>query len=108
MTQPRQRLQDAHIMERIADDYLADYRYAAALGWMHWSGYKWEEVPAVDVVNAVRVGVEALAGADEEHMRRIAGLLSAGRITGITNLARGYLLVKDSEFDAHPRSAQYA
>jgi P4 family phage/plasmid primase-like protien len=106
--QPQQRLQDAHIMERIADDYLADYRYTAGLGWMHWNEHKWEEAPHPDVVNAVRVGLiefqrnELLAGASDERARSIAGLLSAGRINGITNLAKGYLLVRDSDFDAHP------
>lgn len=106
-TRTQQRLEDAFIGERIADDYLkGQFLYSAGLGWMRFDGRRWEAVPEPIVGEVVRLGViefqrqEALAGADDERRRRIAALLSAAKLRAILWVARGYLTVQDREFDA--------
>ena len=104
-----QRLEDAHIGRRIADDYLAcRFLHSGAFGWMTFDGRRWKRVTETVVGEVVRRGViefhrmEAQAGADAERLKRISGLLSANKLRAIIWVARGYLSVVDEDFDAHP------
>ena len=80
----------------------------ADLGWMEYDGKRWASVAEPVVGEAVRLGVldfynvEAKAGATAERLKAISGLFSAGRIFAIVRIAKGYLMLKTAEFDAHP------
>jgi P4 family phage/plasmid primase-like protien len=104
-----QRLEDAHIGQRIADDYLAGrFLHSGAFGWMRFDERRWKPVEEAIVGEVIRRGVidfhrtEAQSGADAERLRKISGLLSAHRLKAILWVAKGYLSVEDEEFDAHP------
>ena len=104
----QQPLEDAHIVEHIADHYLANFRYSGGLGWMRYDGCKWGPVPHSEVVNEVRVGLvefqyaQGLGGANHDYLTKVSRLLSVARIKGIAELAKGYLLVADDAFDQCP------
>jgi putative DNA primase/helicase len=74
---------------------------------MRFDGRRWEAVPESIVGEAVRRGVidfqhqEGLNGADSQRMQRIAGLLSAAKLRAVVWVCRGYLSVKDKDFDSH-------
>jgi P4 family phage/plasmid primase-like protien len=104
-----QRLEDAHIGQRIADDCLTDrFLYSAAFGWMRYDGRRWKPVDDTMVGEVVRQGLiefhrnEAQAGADADRLKRISGLLSAHKLKAILWVAKCYLSVEDADFDAHP------
>ena len=104
-----QRLEDAHIGVRIADDHLAGrFLHSGAFGWMKFDGRRWKPVEDALVGEVIRQGViefhrtEARAGADADRLKKISGLLSAHRLKSILWVAKGYLSVEDDEFDAHP------
>lgn len=104
-----QRLDDAHIGERIADDYLeGNYLHTRGRGWMRFDGRRWERVDGDIVFEEIRQGVldfhrqEALARADVDRLKQISALFSAHRMRALLAVAKGYLAVDDGEFDAHP------
>ena len=100
---------DAHIGEHIADTYLkARFLITKGLGWMEYDGKRWVSVAEPVIGEAVRLGVldlyaaEMQAGATTERLKAISSLFSASRIFAIVRIAKGYLWVRDEEFDAHP------
>ena len=104
-----QRLDDAHIGERIADDYLAGkFLHSAGLGWLMFDGRRWQRVGEPVVGEQVRLGVldfysrEVKAQAEAERLKQISSLFSANRLRAILWIIKGYLAVNDDEFDAHP------
>jgi hypothetical protein len=101
-----QRLEDAYIGKRIADDYLADrFLHSGAFGWMKFDGRRWKEVNEAIVAEEVGQGViefycrEARARADADRLKQISGLFSANRMKAILWVAKGYLSLDADEFD---------
>ena len=104
-----QRLEDAHIGKRIADDHLlGKFLYSGAYGWMKFDGRRWKPVAEAIVAELVRHGViefhrmEARAGADAERLKQISRLFNANRLRAILWIARNHLCREDEDFDAHP------
>ena len=102
-------LTDAHIGKHIADTYLkARFLITKGLGWMEYDGKRWVSVAEPVIGEAVRLGVldlyaaEMQAGATTERLKAISSLFSASRIYAMVRIAKGYLWVRDEEFDAHP------
>jgi P4 family phage/plasmid primase-like protien len=104
-----QRLEDAYIGKRIADDYLADrFLHSGVFGWMKFDGRRWQPVEQAVVAEVIRQGViefhraEAQAGANADRLKNISALFSAHRLKAVLWVAKGYLTVDNEEFDAHP------
>lgn len=102
-------LEDAHMVQRIADDWLEGrFCWTSGLGWMRWSGKHWKRTTDKAVSEAIRKYViamhaqEARVGAKAERLKAISGLLSAHRIKALATLACGLLEADDSEFDQRP------
>lgn len=100
---------DSFFVERVVDERLADeYCWSPQLGWMHWNGCVWEMLDAAIVRDEVRQYIaewvagqvtKPTAGVGFEDLIK---LLSKGRISAITDLARGILHVDGAEFDTDP------
>jgi P4 family phage/plasmid primase-like protien len=100
---------DSFFVERVVDERLgAEYCWSPQLGWMHWNGKVWERVDDTLVRNEVREYVaEWVAGQITRPtagvgMEDLIKLLSKGRISAVTDLARGILHVDGTEFDTDP------
>jgi putative DNA primase/helicase len=103
-----QRLEDAHIGERIAEDHLrGKFLHASGFGWMKFDGRRW--APATDAVvsEVIRQALiefnrsEAESRAEPARLQQISRMLSASRIRSLTFIAR-LLLQAEGQFDAHP------
>lgn len=100
---------DSFFVEHVVDERLeAEYCWSPQLGWMHWNGRVWAMVDAAVVRDEVRTYVaewvagqvtKPTAGVGFEDLIK---LLSKGRISAITDLARGILIVDGTEFDTDP------
>ena len=102
-------LEDTHLSQRIADDWLAGrYCWAAGLGWLKWDGRRWRPISDAAIIEVVRkahrryAAHEVSRGADASRMRALSGLLSAGKIRAVVGLARGIVEVESDQFDRHP------
>lgn len=105
----RQRLEDAHIGKRIADEYLSDrFLYAGAFGWMKFDARRWQQVEEPIVAEEIRLAVidihrsEGQAGADVDRLKQLTALLYTARMKAILWVVRSCLCVEGEEFDAHP------
>ncbi|MFF2077093.1 phage/plasmid primase, P4 family [Kitasatospora sp. NPDC058162] len=97
---------DSFFVERVADECLRGrYCWCPQFGWMHWNNRIWERIDAEAVRDEVRQYVaqwiiEQIAqptlGIPHEDIIRLA---SKGRISAITDLASGILLVPGETFD---------
>ena len=103
-----QRLEDAHIGEMIARKHLEGrFLHAVGLGWLKFDGRKWTPVAETQVSEVIRKALidfqkaEAERGADTDRLKRIAGMLSANRIRGITFIAK-LRQTTDRDFDDEP------
>jgi putative DNA primase/helicase len=102
-----QRLEDAHIGERIAAQHLQKFIHTKGLGWLKFDGRRWKPVEETIVAEVVRKALielwetEQERRAETERLKRISGLLSTSRIRAITYVTK---LCKTTEeaFDAHP------
>lgn len=102
---------DSFFVERVVDERLAEeFCWTPQFGWMHWNGKVWQRVDDAVVRNVVREYVaewvagqitRPTAGAGMEDLIK---LLSKGRISAITDLARGVTEIKvdGAEFDRDP------
>lgn len=100
---------DSFFVEHVVDERLeAEYCWSPQLGWMYWNGRVWEMVDAAKVRDEVRQYVaewvagqvtKPTAGVGFEDLIK---LLSKGRISAITDLARGILQVDGEDFDTDP------
>lgn len=103
-----QRLDDAFIGAYLADQYLSDFVYAVGLGWLKFDGRRWATSSSELVGEAIRLAVidfhgrEARAGRDHLRLKRIDGLLSAGKLRALQGIARNRLCRMAHEFDNHP------
>ncbi|MCA1841867.1 MAG: phage/plasmid primase, P4 family [Actinobacteria bacterium] len=101
---------DAILSERVSRRVLQDsYCWSAGLGWMRWTGMKWERTTQHTVIETVRrhmveVITEQLREPDTDWRKRqeLMGLLSKSRLVALVELAKGILQVRDEVFDAHP------
>lgn len=102
---------DSFFVERVVDERLADeFCWTPHFGWMHWNGKVWEQIDETVVRDVVRQYVaewvasqitRPTAGAGMEDLIR---LLSKGRISAITELAKGTPEIKmdGADFDTDP------
>lgn len=102
---------DSFFVERVVDERLsAEFCWTPQFEWMHWNGKVWQRVDDAAVRDVVRQYVaewvagqitRPTAGAGMEDLIK---LLSKGRISAITDLARGVpeIKVDGAEFDRDP------
>ncbi len=103
-------LTDSRLAERVADEALADsFRWAAGLGWLEFTGRRWEDTSEPRVVELVRrylrdLQHEAVSARDRRLVSELNKVQSAGRIRAIMQLARGIdgVLAHAQDFDAEP------
>lgn len=100
---------DSFFVERVVDERLADeYCWSPQLGWMHWNGKVWEQVDAAIVRDEVRQYVAKWVASQVTKptagvgMEDLIKLLSKGRISAVTDLARGILHIDGADFDTDP------
>lgn len=101
-------LTDAMLAEDVASEVFADrICWSGGLGWMRWDGRRWRATEHAAIVEAVRLHFrdmflrEVADKADRARVQALSGLLSRGRITAITELAKGLALVEAGDFDQH-------
>lgn len=105
---------DARMAETVADDVLdGEFVWCKALGWLRWTGRRWEEATDETVGEAVRQYaldrfMDVLARmrtGQVDNTSAIDGwrtMLSSGRLRGVLSLARGIVEHKANQFDADP------
>jgi P4 family phage/plasmid primase-like protien len=100
---------DSFFVERVVDERLgAEYCWSPQFGWMHWNAKVWEPVDDTVVRNEVREYVAAWVAAQITRptagvgMEDLIKLLSKGRISAVTDLAKGIIGVLGSQFDQDP------
>jgi P4 family phage/plasmid primase-like protien len=105
----RNALEDAHLSQRIADDWLTGhYCWAAGLGWMKWDRRRWKHISDAAITEVVRkahrkyAADEVARGADVARIKALAGLLYVSKIRAVVSLARGIVEVESDQFDQHP------
>lgn len=103
------KLDDATISEVFCERYLrGKYLYTSGLGWLQFDGRRWMAVDNERIVEVIRKAVrkfnkeELRSGADADRMKKVAALLSYGKIWRIALLARGIECADADEFDQHP------
>ena len=103
-------LTDSRLAERVTDEALADsFRWAPGLGWLEFTGRRWEDASEPRVVEIVRrylrdLQHEAVSAGDRRLVSELNKVQSAARIRAITLLARGVdgVLAHAQDFDAEP------
>lgn len=103
-------LTDAILAERISHQVLADkYVWSAGLGWMRWTGVRWERSNPQTVIETIRQHLVARVTAqlrepdtDWNKRQELMSLLGKTRITAVTELSKGVVQVRDDMFDARP------
>jgi putative DNA primase/helicase len=102
-----QRLEDALIGERIAEDHLRDFVHAKGFGWLKFDGRRWKPVDETIVCEVVRQALidfhrsEAQSGAEPGRLQQISRMLSANRIRAITYITKLCRTTQET-FDGHP------
>jgi putative DNA primase/helicase len=102
-----QRLEDAHIGERIARDHLQEFVHAKGFGWMKFDERRWKPVEDTIVDEVVRRALidiyrsEAQSGAEPSRLQQISRILSANRIRAIAYITK-LCRTTEETFDAHP------
>ena len=102
------RLDDTHMSVAVAGQLAGRYLWSAGRGWMRSDGRYWEAVAEPVVAETVKQELlafflaEVAAGADDDRIKRVVGLLSAHRIYAILRLTKGVMAVDDSDWDTHP------
>ena len=102
-----QRLEDAHIGERIATDHLQEFVHAKGFGWMKFDGRRWKPVEETIVAEVVRQALidfhrsEAQGGAEPSRLQQISRMLSANRIRAIAYITKLRRTTEET-FDTHP------
>lgn len=108
---------DAFLVEELVSEALeGNYLWTAGLGWMEWTGAVWTMVPEARVLEAVRAWASGrfdavLAEQSADKSKNLGakisgwrGVLSRGRISALTGMARGVqgVYATVDEFDADP------
>lgn len=82
--------------------------YAGGLGWLRWTGKRWEETSRESVTETVRKAVRALYQqyvtevTTAKELAKAKPLLNASKVRAVTELLRGVLEADPETFDAHP------
>ncbi|MCE9515999.1 MAG: hypothetical protein K8R24_08730 [Mycobacterium sp.] len=102
------RLEDGYIGAHIAQCHLkGKFLHQSVFGWMKFDGRRWIPVVETVVAEVIRRALielhraEATGGAEPGRLQQISRMLGAGRIRGITYIAK-LSLATDRTFDAHP------
>ncbi|MDH6122034.1 putative DNA primase/helicase [Kitasatospora sp. GAS204A] len=100
---------DTFFVEQVAEECLRGwYCWCPQLGWMRWNSRVWERVEPETVRDEVRQYVaqwvvgqiaQPTLGVPHEDIIRLA---SKGRVSALTDLAAGILLVPGEDFDRDP------
>jgi putative DNA primase/helicase len=107
---------DARMAEIVADDVLAgEFLWCKGLGWLQWTGQRWEEATDETVGEAVRqyvldrfdeviVGMRSAAGQapNTDAIKGWHSMLSLNRRRNVLASARGIVEHKAADFDADP------
>jgi putative DNA primase/helicase len=102
---------DSFFVERVVDERLeSEFCWTPQFGWMHWNGKVWQRVDDAIVRDEVRqyiadwVANQIIRPTAGAAMEDLIKLLSKGRISAITDLARGVPGIKadGAEFDQDP------
>lgn len=103
------RLDDSHMASWMASTGLKrSWCWARGMGWMQWDGKRWVskgEESAREVVRRAVIEINyraAESGADSANMKKLATLLSLGRISSLTTLMRGVVDRDPAQFDSEP------
>jgi D5 N terminal like len=102
-----QRLEDAHIGERIARDHLQEFVHAKGFGWMKFDERRWKSVEQTIVDEVVRQALidfhrsEAQSGAEPSRLQQISRMLSANKIRAIAYITK-LCRTTEETFDGHP------
>jgi putative DNA primase/helicase len=101
-------LDDSPLTEWVAEQLADKVCWSRGLGWMIFNGKTWAESSDVAVTELVRRTLgeaykhEIDVCGDVNRLRRLAGLLSAGKIRSVAGLLRGVVEVNAAGFDCHP------
>lgn len=100
---------DTFFVERVVEERLgAEFCWSPQLGWMRWNDKVWERVDDAIVRDEVRQYVAEWVASQVTKptagvgMEDLIKLLSKGRISAVTDLARGILYVDGADFDTLP------
>ena len=102
-----QRLEDAHIGQRIARDHLQEFVHVKGFGWLKFDERRWRPVEETIVGEVVRQALidfyrsEAQGGAEPSRLQQISQMLSANRIRAIAYITK-LCRTTEETFDAHP------
>ncbi|MCW2903597.1 MAG: hypothetical protein JWO67_5862 [Streptosporangiaceae bacterium] len=101
---------DAVLSERVAQRVLhGTYCWSAGLGWLRWTGKKWERSNQATITETVRQHmIESVSDelrapeTDWRKRQELMGLLSRSRLVALVDLCKGILKVPDDMFDSRP------
>lgn len=100
---------DTFFVERVVDERLGEeFCWSPQLGWMRWNTKVWERIDDAIVRDEVRQYVAQWVAGQVTRptagvgMEDLIKLLSKGRISAVTDLARGILYVDGADFDTMP------
>lgn len=101
-------LDDSPLAQWTADRIRDRTCWAGGLGWMFYKAGVWKHATEATAVELVRKEFRSLyhaeieAGAGVDRLRKLASLLTAGKIRAVTSLLKGILEADAAAFDLHP------
>lgn len=101
-------LDDSPLAQWTADKIRDRTCWAGGLGWMFYKAGVWKPATEATAVELVRKEFRSLyqeeieAGAGVDRLRKLASLLTAGKIRAVTGLLKGILEADAAAFDLHP------
>lgn len=103
----RVRLDDSPLAVFLANEMSPRFRYARGLGWVRYDGKRWREVSNDRVTKEILGRFQRLFATeskvmDADRAKKLAPLLTSGKIRGIQSLLRGLIEQDGAEFDAQP------
>lgn len=101
----RLRLDDSPLSAYLAQRLRPDFRCVSGLGWHHYDGRVWRPITDDELTTVIQTQLTGLFTDEAPHVdgdrrKRLAGLLSAGRIRAVKGLLRGLLHEDASRFDS--------
>ncbi len=108
-------LNDGQLCEDLAAHLEPAYRWSSGLGWMHWTGKRWESVHDAVAIDEARLWCVGQYGAALQLHAKDPQSSDAGqvvsewkrylhvtRVEALVKFTKGILLVDASDFDGHP------
>lgn len=101
-------LDDSPLAQWTADRLRGRGCWAGGLGWMTYTSGAWKTATEATVVEMVRQEFRILHaqeirdGAGYDRAKKLAALLTAGKIRAVTGLVKGILEADGAKFDTHP------